>query len=130
MNVRWSAVFWGFFVDYILSFLVQLIALALQIIPLEGSLNLSRPTDLILMGILLLATGVGGFVAGHRAGESRIINGFMVGVVGILYGALLSLFDDASVERYIIFTQIIGCGMGALGGYLSTFYKSGLWPRS
>ena len=84
MNVRWMAVLTGFVVDIAISAVLSLLATPQFFI----APNLSQPGDLLLIGLLALSTGIGGFVAGRMAGESRAINGLLVAVVGILVNQL------------------------------------------
>ena len=73
MNVRWMAVLTGFVVDIAISALLSLVASP----QFFTAPNLAQPGDLLLIGLLALSTGVGGFVAGRMAGESRTINGLL-----------------------------------------------------
>ena len=84
MNVRWMAVLTGFFVDIAISALLSLLATP----QFYTAPNLAQPGDLLLLGLLALSTGIGGFVAGRMAGESRTINGLLVAVMGILVNQL------------------------------------------
>ncbi|MEO7908516.1 MAG: TIGR04086 family membrane protein, partial [Roseiflexaceae bacterium] len=84
MNVRWMAVLTGFVVDVTISALLSLLATPqFYILP-----NPAEPGDLLLLGLLSLSTGIGGFVAGRMAGESRTMNGLLVAIVGILVNQL------------------------------------------
>jgi putative membrane protein (TIGR04086 family) len=68
----------------------------------------------------MLATAVGGYIAGTLARESQAFNGFMVGVVGIVLFAILSgNLGGSPAARIYVLTQIMGCMLGMLGGYLS-----------
>ena len=124
MNVRWMAVLTGFLVDLMLSWL-----LALLMTPFVGSdfftsPDLTRPGDLILIILLILATGVGGYVAGRMAQDDRAINGLLVAVVGILVGLL-----DPPPPRPFVIATAVSCLLAALGGYLSR-YPAQHQPRS
>jgi putative membrane protein (TIGR04086 family) len=112
MNVRWMAVLTGFLVDFAISALLSLLA-APQFF---SAPNPSQPGDLLLMGLLALSTGIGGFVAGRMAGESRAINGLLVAVVGILINQL-----GPPLPRAFVISSLVACGLAALGGYLSRF---------
>lgn len=112
MNVRWMAVCTGFLADWFLSLMILLFA------P-EAYLNgpdLSRPGDLLLIGLLTLSTGVGGYVAGRMARVDRTLNGFLVAIVGILINQL-----GATLPSVLIVASVVSCGFAALGGYLSRF---------
>jgi len=112
MNVRWMAVLIGFLVDFAISALLSLLA-APQFFTAP---NPAQPGDLLLMGLLALSTGIGGFVAGRMAGESRTINGLLVAVVGILVNQL-----GPPLPRVLVISSLVACGLAALGGYLSRF---------
>jgi len=124
MDVRWSAVLLGLVVDVLLTILIQSSVTWLDLTTFLSSSDLSpdlnRPPDLILFGLFLLATGIGGYVAGRLAHRSHTLNGFMVGVIGIIVGAFLSFGAPAPAPLFIV-GQIVGCGLAALGGFLSTF---------
>ena len=112
MNVRWMAVLTGFFVDIAISALLSLLATP----QFYTAPNLAQPGDLLLISLLELSTGVGGFVAGRMAGESRTINGLLVAVIGILVNQL-----GPPLPRVFVVSSLIACGLAALGGYLSRF---------
>ena len=112
MNVRWMAVLTGFFVDIAISALLSLLATP----QFYTAPNLAQPGDLLLISLLALSTGVGGFVAGRMAGESRTINGLLVAVIGILVNQL-----GPPLPRVFVVSSLIACGLAALGGYLSRF---------
>jgi hypothetical protein len=50
------------------------------------------------------------------AGESRVINGLLVAIIGILLNQL-----GPPMPRVFIISSLIACGLAALGGYLSRF---------
>ena len=112
MNVRWMAVLTGFVVDIAISALLSLLATP----QFFTAPNPALPGDLLLMGLLALSTGIGGFVAGRIAGESRTINGLLVAIVGILMNQL-----GPPLPRVLVISSAIACGLAALGGYLSRF---------
>jgi len=124
MEVRWSAVLLGLLVDFLLTILIQGSTTWLDLTTFLSSPDLSpdlnRPPDLILFVLFLLATGVGGYVAGRLAHRSHTLNGFMVGIVGIIVGTFLS-FGAPPPAPLVIVGQMVGCGLAALGGFLSTF---------
>jgi hypothetical protein len=113
MNVRWVAVLTGFFVDFVIS---QLLGLLLATPAFMTSPDLTRPGDMILISLLTLTTGIGGYVAGRMAGSSRALNGLLVAVVGILLSQL-----GPPPPRVFVVSSAIACGVAALGGYLSRF---------
>ena len=112
MNVRWMAVLTGFIVDIAISALLSFLATP----QFFTAPNPAQPGDLLLLGLLALSTGIGGFVAGRMAGESRTINGLLVAIVGILMNQL-----GPPLPRVLVISSAIACGLAALGGYLSRF---------
>ena len=112
MNVRWMAVLTGFLVDYLISMLLSILASPEFFV----APDLSRPNDLILTCLLLLSTGIGGYVAGRMARTNRVINGLLVAVVGILLGQL-----GGPTPRVFVIASAISCLVAALGGFLSRY---------
>lgn len=121
MNVRWVAVLTGFVVDIGITTLLELFANA----DFFTSPDLTRPGDLFLLGLLVLSTGIGGYVAGRMARVDRWLNGLLVAIVGILIGQL-----GPPLPRVFIVGSVISCGMAALGGYLSRFPPQRRQPTS
>ncbi|NJO83085.1 MAG: TIGR04086 family membrane protein, partial [Blastochloris sp.] len=85
MNVRWMAVLTGFLVDFLFS---QILTLFLVSETFITSPSLNNTQDVLLIALLILSTGIGGYVAGRIAGVDRALNGFLVSIVGILVGQL------------------------------------------
>lgn len=112
MNVRWMAVLTGFVVDIAISALLSLFATP----QFFASPDPTQPGDLLMISLLALSTGIGGFVAGRMAGSSRVINGLLVAIVGILINQL-----GPPLPRVLVVSSAVACGLAALGGYLSRF---------
>lgn len=112
MNVRWLAVITGFMVDYLISILIVLFAPE----TFFSAPDITRVGDLIIISLLTLSTGIGGYVAGRMARTSRPINGLLVAVVGILVGQL-----QGPSPRLFVVASAIACLFAALGGYLSRY---------
>jgi putative membrane protein (TIGR04086 family) len=74
---------------------------------------------MIVLGII--ATGVGGYVAGRMAQTLRPLHGLLVGVVGILAIQLQLLYGGPTISRTDVISLALGCLLGALGGLLSRF---------
>src|SRR5689334_24580502 len=88
MNIRWMAVLTGYLVDYLIS---SLLLTVLASTTYSFAPDISQPADLILTCLLVLSTGVGGYVAGRMAQANRALHGLLVGVVGILVNQLFVL---------------------------------------
>lgn len=112
MNVRWMAVFTGYLVDIFITLLIQVFAGQSM---LENP-DLTRTDDLIVIALLTLSTGIGGYVAGRMARTDRVLNGFLVAIVGILLNQL-----GGSLPRVLVLASVVACGLAALGGFLSRF---------
>lgn len=122
MKVRWTGVMTGFIVDYLISsLLVAFTTVDFLIAP-----DLSRPGHLILLCLLILSTGVGGYVAGRMAQADRTINGLLVAIVGILIGQLLG----PPLPKVFIVASAISCLTAALGGFLSRYPSPRQSPSS
>jgi putative membrane protein (TIGR04086 family) len=113
MNIRWMAVLTGYIVDFVVS---QFLLLFLASGEFFTSPDPTRPGDLLLICLLTLSTGIGGYIAGRMAGTSRALNGLMVAIVGILIGQL-----GGPLPRVLVIATAIACGLAALGGYLSRY---------
>jgi hypothetical protein len=109
MNVRWMAVLTGYLVDILISAILSLFARP----EFATSPDLTRPGDLILICLLTLSTGIGGYVAGRMAQANRALNGLLVAVVGILAGLLAP-----PLPRPLVVATAVACLLAALGGYL------------
>jgi putative membrane protein (TIGR04086 family) len=112
MNVRWMAVLTGFLVDTLISSILTLFASP----EFFTSPDLTRPGDLILVILLVLSSGVGGYVAGRMAQADRWLNGLLVAVVGILIGQV-----GPPLPRMFIVASVAACLLAALGGFLSRY---------
>lgn len=117
------AVLTGYIVDALITSLLYTLLL-------PQSPTVSDPTqsgNLVLITLLLLSTGVGGYVAGRMAQTQRALHGLLVGVVGILVQQLLLLVDSSApgLSRTLVLGLAAGCVLGALGGWLSRYPPQG-----
>jgi len=112
MNVRWTAVLTGFVVDVFISLLLSPFVSQ----DLYTSPDLARAGDVILLAIPIVLTVVSGYVAGRMAKTDRVLNGFLVQIVSIVFGSLVGPMTRTQVVVYVI-----SCFFAALGGYLSRF---------
>lgn len=113
MNVRWTAVLTGFLVDLLASLIIQSFASD----QFFTAPDLAQPGNLAIIALLTFSTGVGGYIAGRMAQQDRALNGFLVGIVGVLIGVL----GGGSLPRPFVVASAIGCLLAALGGYVSRF---------
>jgi putative membrane protein (TIGR04086 family) len=117
MNIRWMAVLTGFLVHILLIFLISFFAPP----TVSAGPDPARPADLILIGLGILTTGIGGYIAGRMAQAQRPLHGLLVGVVSILAIQLQLLAGGPSLTRIDVITLALGCLAGAVGGLLSRF---------
>lgn len=113
MNVRWVAVLTGFIVDFVLSQLLLLLSPA----DFVFAIDLSRGDHLSMLALLVLSTGVGGYVAGRMAGVRRALHGLLVAAVGVLFGQL----GGSALPQEFVLASVVAAAVGALGGALSRF---------
>ena len=117
MNVRWMAVLTGLVVDVLLSTLIGLaagpVAESFAVAP-----DLTRPGHLVLLGLYLLCTAVGGYLAGRIAGEQHLLHGLLVGVIGVILTQLPAIGGDPMPRVYVV-GSAAGCLTGTLGGLVS-----------
>jgi putative membrane protein (TIGR04086 family) len=118
MNVRWMAVLTGFIVDILSTFLLYALFNP-ESLTATAAFQFS---DLFLIGLGLLATGIGGYVAGRMAPAQRALHGLLVGVVGILVLQLqLAISGERGLSRAEVIALAAGCLAGTLGGLLSRY---------
>jgi putative membrane protein (TIGR04086 family) len=117
MNIRWMAVLTGFLVDVLLTLFIFMFAPP----TVSASQNPTQTSDFILIVLGIVATGVGGYVAGRMAQTLRPLHGFLVGIVSILAIQFQLLFGAPTMSRTDVISLALGCLLGALGGLLSRF---------
>lgn len=124
MDVRWSAVFFGWLVDFSLSLGLQLILVWVGLTAFFDAPSLANPLHLLLLTIFLLFTGAGGFIAARFGGEQAALHGLLVGVTAILASMVLNPGIVAE-PRVFVLGRGVGCLFGALGGYLAGRLRRG-----
>jgi putative membrane protein (TIGR04086 family) len=117
MNIRWMAVLTGFLVDLVATLLL----FALVFPQTVFSSQATQTNDPLSIALGLLATGVGGYVAGRMGGTQRMLHGLLVGVVGILMVQFELAFGGQQLSRADVLALAAGCLVGALGGALSHY---------
>jgi putative membrane protein (TIGR04086 family) len=117
MNIRWTAVLTGFLVYILLTFTISLFTPP----TVSAGPDPTQTSDLILIVLGIIATGIGGYVAGRMAQAQRPLHGFLVGIVGILAIQLQLLAGGPTLSRTDVISLALGCLLGALGGLLSRF---------
>jgi putative membrane protein (TIGR04086 family) len=121
MNVRWMAVLTGYIVDTLISLLLLALLSSVVTPEFSASPDLTQPADLVLLCLLLLSTGIGGYVAGRMAPTDGPLHGLLVGVVGILVNQLETLTSGSPLSHTLVIASGVGCLIGGLGGFLSRY---------
>jgi putative membrane protein (TIGR04086 family) len=117
MNVKWTAVLFGWLVDFALSLLLQMIIVWFGVSSFFDSPSFANPIHLALMLLFVAVVGVGGYVGARMAGSDYALHGFLVGIADILVSALLS--SGAATPHPFILIEVLGCAAGAAGGVLA-----------
>lgn len=112
------AILTGFVVYILITFLLYAL-LSPQSLAVSDP---SQPGGLLLIGLGLLATGIGGYVAGRMAQTQRPLHGLLVGVVGVLVLQIQMAFGGGpGLSQIEVLALAAGCLAGALGGWLSRY---------
>ena len=118
MNIRWMAVLTGFTVDIVATALLFALAFPQSLF----SADVAQSTSMLSIGLGILATAIGGYVAGRMAQMQRALHGLLVGVIGVLVVQLqLAFGSPQSLTRTDVIALALGCLAGTLGGLLSLF---------
>ena len=118
MDVRWSAVFFGWLVDFASSLLIQLILVLLGFSAFFAAPDIANPIHLLFLLVFLLTTVAGGLVAARFGGQAFALHGLLVGVTGILASMVLNPGVVAEPRVFAIH-RAVGCLAAALGGLLA-----------
>lgn len=118
MAVRWMAVITGFLVTF---FVTMCLYTLFDPTSAGTPASINNTTDLMLFGLGVLATGVGGYTAGRLAMSQRELHGLLVGIVGILVSQLEAMASNTAITRAQVVALAVACLTGALGGLLSRF---------
>jgi putative membrane protein (TIGR04086 family) len=118
LAVNWLAVAFGWLVDFSLKLLVQMVVFWTGATAFYRQPDPTAPAHLLFFALLLLITGLGGFVAARFAEEAFWLNGLMVGLFAILASAVANP-RLVVVPPLLIYAQIAGCFFAVLGGMLA-----------
>lgn len=114
-RINWLAVLAGNVLDNVLSAIIASIGLGFDPnIQFDGFFSSS--TGVVIGLLLMLATVVGGWLAGRIAKEERFLHGFIVGGIGI-FMLLLATWVDQPVRLDEIVLQCIATVLAGLAGY-------------
>lgn len=117
MDIRWSAVLVGFLTDYAITAIIILLTNPSE--EFRNAPNIALPEHLILIVLLTISTGVGGYISARLARSNHAMQGLLVGVIGILMGQLNVLGGAPNPARSFIVASVIGCLLGAMGGLIA-----------
>ncbi|GAC1356811.1 MAG: hypothetical protein NVS4B8_26940 [Herpetosiphon sp.] len=127
-KILWMPVMLGFLVDNVLSLLVREAGTLIDpaVLGKATTSTLGSTTGIVVWVLGMLATGVGGYVAGRRAKEERVLHGVLVGGVGIILMLLIGLggVQGSGYNGLDAGQQVMATLLGGAGGALS------VWPRS
>lgn len=116
-QIRWTAAFTGFLVDYTITALIVVFARPEELF--FTAPNLANATHLLYLALFTLSTGVGGYVAGRVARMHNVLHGLLVGVIGVLLSQVQLMSGGPPPPHAAVIASAVGCALGALGGLLS-----------
>lgn len=116
-RIKWLAVAAGFFTDILLSEIIRGIASQFEPAILEGP-SFGTSAAAVTAILLVLSTGVGGWVAGRLARYEHVLHGVLVGGTGIMLMLVAGLAGVAEPLTNVVL-QCFAVGVGGLGGFLS-----------
>ena len=116
-RIKWIAVVAGYLLDYVISLIVH--AIGAQFDPgLATQISLATAAGVVTACMLVLSTGIGGYLAGRLAPAERVLHGALVGGLGIFLMLIFSLFGQSQPLTAILL-QCVAVVVGGLGGWLS-----------
>jgi hypothetical protein len=117
-RINWIAVIGGFLLDTLLSTLV--FGVAARFDPaLSTDIVLTTGLGVFTAGLLMLCTGIGGWLAARLARMEYVLHGVLVGGLGILVMLLESLLTGQARTLNQIVLQSLAVVVGGIGGWLS-----------
>ena len=116
-RIRWLAVAGGYFVDVLIS--LAIVGIAQRFDPELGrGISFETSASTITAILLVLSTGVGGWLAGRLARQEHVLHGTLVGGIGIIDMLVSSLFGARAPLASIVL-QCVAVVAGAIGGWVS-----------
>ena len=116
-RIRWLAVAAGYVADYFISFVIAGIGVHLDPKLAQG-ISFGSIAAAVTAVLLVLSTGVGGWIAGRLAKHEYVLHGVLVGGIGII-DMLISSFFGERIPLTSILIQFAAVAVGGLGGWLS-----------
>lgn len=123
-----KALFRGFIIDILISIVAPIVLGIL--LALSGGRPSTTSQDgyiLLFLVVGVLATVVGGYVAGTTAGFRETLHGAGVGALGLLLGVGIMLLAPVPLftSWFLWATSLLSVPVGALGGYLARLLRPG-----
>ena len=116
-HIRWLAIAAGFVVDVLIS--LAIISVGQRFDPELGrGVSFATSAGTITAILLVLSTGVGGWLAGRLARHEYVLHGVLVGGLGIIDMLISSFFGEQPPLANILL-QCVAVVVGGIGGWLS-----------
>lgn len=117
-RIKWIAIVAGFLLDTFISTLI--FGLAARVEPaLSTTITLTTTAGRITACLLVLSTGIGGWLAARLARTEYVLHGVLVGGMGIFAMLLQGLLGGQAQPLNAILLQCVAVGVGGIGGWLS-----------
>lgn len=113
----WLAVLLGNLVDQLVSILILGVGQTFDPQLTEGA-TFASPAGAVTSILLVLSTGLGGWLAARLAKHEFLLHGILVGGVSLILMLVQSLFGKEWTGT-VVSLQIIATLVGGLGGWLS-----------
>ncbi len=116
-RIVWLAVAAGFVADQLLSQLIASVGSLFDPAVAVG-ITFNSAASIITAILLVVSTGIGGWIAGRLAKQEYVLHGVLVGGTGVLVMLLTAIFGQQWPLANIVL-QCVAIGLGGLGGWLS-----------
>ncbi len=113
----WLAVLLGYLVDQLISIIILGIGQAFDPQLTDGA-TFASTAGTVTSVLLVLSTGLGGWLAGRLAKQEYLLHGVLVGGITLVVMLVQSLFGKQWTGTIVVL-QIIATLVGGLGGWLS-----------
>jgi putative membrane protein (TIGR04086 family) len=117
-RIMWLAIAIGYLVDYLVSLFIRAISQTFD--PLLGyQISFGSTAGIVTAVLLVLSTGLGGWVAGRLAKTEYVLHGVLVGGMGLIILLFTSLFGREPVPLLTTVLQCVAVIVGGIGGWAS-----------
>ena len=114
----WLAVTAGFLADMLISWGISSVGSLFDPNLRNSVVSFATTAGIVAAILLVLSTGLGGWLAGRIAKRENVLHGVLVGGMGI-FAMLISSWSGVRLPFADIVLQIVAVGVGGLGGWLS-----------